>query len=323
MLVSIVSSLLLPNYYQASAIFYVASPDQAMPNNIGEKEKEKRFFGNDSDIDRFLAIGNSSALKQEMIKQFNLYEHYEIDSTRLRAASKVMKRFESNYSLTKNKFDALELSIEDQNPKQVADMVNHCRFLIEQKTVAMIKNKQKEQLQNIQKNVLEFEQEVERLGAELEAIQTKFEIYNAETQSESLSKILAEQMAEKFSLEASSPNSSKLRSLDKSIQQTLSLLNSYAQGFPKLEKTLTEHIEATNQLVKEQERYKQLKAIYDADVPVTIIVENGQQPDVKSRPKRSLIVLAATLFGFLLTVIGVLLFHQYQQMDWEYIKRKD
>jgi len=53
-----------------------------------------------------------------------------------------------------------------------------------------------------------------------------------------------------------------------------------------------------------------------ADVPSILIVELAEVPVLKSRPKRSILVLAAGAIAFIIGVFGVLLFNAYQENKW-------
>ncbi|MEM9931262.1 MAG: hypothetical protein AAF840_15710, partial [Bacteroidota bacterium] len=72
---------------------------------------------------------------------------------------------------------------------------------------------------------------------------------------------------------------------------------------------------------EDKEKLKQYRAIYSSDIPALIVVEDAAVPQVKSRPFRTLIVLAAVVLTFLFTVIGVLLFETYRDIDWQAIYR--
>jgi len=67
-IVSIVISLLLPNYFKSTAIFYAASQDLAKPQPIGESDRTINYFGNDNDIDRLLTVAHSHTLKTFLIE---------------------------------------------------------------------------------------------------------------------------------------------------------------------------------------------------------------------------------------------------------------
>ena len=104
-------SLLKPNYYKATTSFYAASQDLLNPDKIfGKSNNEMYYFGNTYDIDRILTVGTSSEMTETLIREFNLYDHYDIDPEKPKGRDKIRKRFHEHYSIKKTKFDAVELS---------------------------------------------------------------------------------------------------------------------------------------------------------------------------------------------------------------------
>ena len=125
---SVIISLLLPVYFQATTVFLAASPDQAKPELIfGSGTLEGEYYGNENDIDRILTIAESSELFDFLIDTFNLYQHYKIDSTANRAPYRVKKKLAKLYDVAKTKRDAIELSVEDQDKELAAAIANTAR----------------------------------------------------------------------------------------------------------------------------------------------------------------------------------------------------
>ena len=81
------------------------------------------FFGGSAETNRILNIAQSSELVSYIVKKFDLYAHYDIDSTDLEAPHYVTKDFYKLYNIKKNTENALELSIEDTDREQAADML--------------------------------------------------------------------------------------------------------------------------------------------------------------------------------------------------------
>ena len=80
-----------------------------------------------------------------------------------------------------------------------------------------------------------------------------------------------------------------------------------------------QYIEANQTLSEDKERLKQARATYNSVIPAMVIVEKARVPVVKSRPKRSIIVLATVAIAFLFSVIGVLIFDTYKDVNWKQI----
>ena len=70
-------SLLLKNYYQATTTFYPASLDLSKPDQLfGHSTHEMDFYGSSQDLDRLLTICHSNEIKDQLVRNFNLYQHY-------------------------------------------------------------------------------------------------------------------------------------------------------------------------------------------------------------------------------------------------------
>ena len=79
------------------------------------------------------------------------------------------------------------------------------------------------------------------------------------------------------------------------------------------------HKEASEQLGEDKERFKQIEAALASDVPSIHILGVGGVPVVKSRPQRTLIVVAAVFLAFLFSIIGILIIDTYKDVDWKKI----
>ena len=76
-------------------------------------------------------------------------------------------------------------------------------------------------------------------------------------------------------------------------------------------------LQSSEKLAEDQEHYKQIKAASENDFPTILLLEQGSVPLIKSRPKRMLIVAAAVAVAFIFSVIGVILFDTYKDVNWK------
>ena len=93
---AVVISLFMDNYYESFTNFYAASPDLALPEPVGTEATDRDYYGEPEDIDRVLTIAESSEIANYLINKYNLYEHYESDTTHRLAQFKVTKAFKKN-----------------------------------------------------------------------------------------------------------------------------------------------------------------------------------------------------------------------------------
>ena len=147
-------SLLLPNYVKSTTIFYAASPDLASPEALfGKSNESMDYYGEDEDVDRIMTIAKSNELKDFLIAKYNLYEHYEIDSTHIKAKFKIYERLEKLYAVEKTKFDAIELSFEDKDKALATSMANDARLKIDEIGQRLIKQSQEQVLNTYNENI--------------------------------------------------------------------------------------------------------------------------------------------------------------------------
>ena len=88
------------------------------------------FYGSSQDLDRLLTICSSNELKDMLVQEFGLFAHYKIDSSKILAKHKIRKKLDKLMSVTKTKYDAIELSIEDQDKSLATQMVNRARDIV-------------------------------------------------------------------------------------------------------------------------------------------------------------------------------------------------
>ena len=91
----------------------------------------------------------------------------------------------------------------------------------------------------------------------------------------------------------------------------------FNKGLSRVTVLEREQKELANRLSFQKIQLNQL--ITANEIPMTGInlIETGAVPVMKSRPRRSIIVLSAVLISFLFSVIGILLFDAYKEVDWK------
>ncbi len=341
---SIVFSLLLKNYYQATTIFYPSSTNLANPELIfGSSGEVIEYFGTDRDLDRLAEVANGNEVVDYMIQHFQLYNHYGIDSTSKEGPNKVREMFRGLYSALKNKNDAIELNVEDVDRDLSATMANTARDRINFLLQRLIKDNQARLMTTYENNIHTKGIELQHLADSLAYLMNHYNIVSVGDQGLQLSLQLATAESQiirsRARLEVLEKNPAiprdtiaylranlrayeRLReSLGTASNQggNMSIKNFY-EGSPKVNVISDLHYQARKQLSFDRERYQQIKSAYATYIPAVQVVELAEPPRIKSRPKRSIIVLSAVLAAFLFSVIGVLLADAYRSVDWREVR---
>ena len=325
--------LLLPVYYQSTTVFYAASPDLAMPERIfGITKEAMEYYGEDEDMDRIMTIANSNELSDYLIQTFNLYEHYDINPKKPKSPYYVQIKLKKLYKVQKTKYDAIQLSVEDEDKERAAAMANASRIKVDEIAQRMIKASQKEVLNAYETNLSEKERLLKELNDSLRTLRSKYGVFNTETQSELLATLLAESESNLINYSAmlnvhqgmSGANRDTIANLRAKVQGAeasatalRARLDKFNEGMAIVDVLVMQHLEASKQLAEGRERYKMILTAYDSPFPTIHLVEEAAVPIIKSRPKRTLIVLAVGVLAFLFSVAGALIFDTYKDVDWK------
>lgn len=330
-IVTAIIMLFMPNYYKATTTFYAASPDLIKPDPIGNSVTQKKYYGNSDDIDRVLTVANSSDIKKKLISKFNMYNHYDIDSTKEFSEFKINKKLSKLFVVKKNERDAIELSIEDKDKELVARIANTARDMIEKEISEIVRVIQKSQMNNYKQNVKIKNEKIEMLIDSIRNLKNKYSIFDIETQSEGL--------AEQVTL--TKGNLSFLKSKLNSIKSTrgvrrdsinllkaniagneskLHELDSLAKVFNIASMNISMLVNQKNQfalqLAIDNVKLNQLNSLYNSDPIVMHVVEKAKEPLRKFRPKRSLYVIGAFLLTLLFSILLVVIIEENKKINW-------
>jgi len=316
------ASLFLKNYYQATTTFYPASLDLTKPELIfGNSPKEAEFYGTGQDLDRLLTICQSNEIKDQLIARFALYQHYKIDSLKPLAHHKIRKKLNGLMDVVKTKYEAIDLSIEDQDKTLAAQMANATRELVNQSANQLITDRLHKVAEAYQTSITEKQHLLQALNDSLVQLRKKYPIYNIDAQTESLSTIaaqvgndLAGESARYESLRKNNAPKDTLMYLQARIRGLETQLKSITKSEPG---TVTFNLENFNdgmslvrsldltidrlQIQVNEDRIRHQNTINTAQsgAPSIITIAQAEVPIYKSRPRRSMLVLAATLFALL------------------------
>lgn len=337
-LLAVIISLLLPVYFQAGTSFLALNPAQnSIAGVFGGGNREIDIYGNGDDIDRLTAIAESDQLVDFMVRKFNLYEVYDIDSTKIRATESVAKEFMDNYEVQKTPRDILELSILDASPERAAAMATAAREKINELSVNLIKATQQRTAGSLQGELDLREKSLESINEELKKMRSKSGIYDTQaqgealaTQSSTITGNLARTRAKLNSYRQRGGRGARdsiaklevsLAGLESSRMVLDTQLTKLNESIGPLNSLEEERSRLNNALTYDRIRLKQLKTLLRTEQRALEVVEEAKEPVVKAKPKRSVIVLVGMIFSFLAALIGILIIEGGRKFDWKEITR--
>jgi len=169
-ILSIVFSLMKPNYYESYVVFLAANPyliDRSTLFSEKPGETPLFMFGSSPDIDRLIAIGNTQPLIDYVIEKYNLYDHYKIDKSDPLASYEVNKEFLKHYNIFKNPLDAIEVHVADQDPQLAATIANDIVTKIDVSNIELLASSKTDMANLLDKSIVKLRRKLTSLSDSL------------------------------------------------------------------------------------------------------------------------------------------------------------
>lgn len=323
-------SLTLPNYYEAHTLFYAASPDLADPMPLGHNAERKYVYGSDSDLDRLFSIAKSNEVTSFLLQKFDLYTHYDINPEDPKARYKLALKLNKLFKTTKTKFDAIDLSVEDKDPLLAAEIANAARQKIDALAQTVTKASQRKKIDAYKAGIANKEKHRAYLTDSLMRTKAQYNIFSAHSQGESYSEkllsvegnFLKADAEVKYLKASKAPRdsimilSAKRNGYKSQLDKLKSDIISFNTGFPAVQSLERNIRDFGNQLNLDKERTRQLETAYNAEISAIHLIEAADKPVIKSRPKRSILVIGVTFLTFALMCLWVIIKDQFNKNNW-------
>jgi tyrosine-protein kinase Etk/Wzc len=318
---------LKPNYYQSSTSFYAANPTLGNPTPLGYDDQKSYYFGTSEDLDRLQSIATSDEIIHDIITNFKLYDHYKFDSLSATSRHNMRLAFKDNYNVTKSKFDAIIISVEDTDPKLAADIANYARDYINKTAQDIVKSTQVDVLKTFTQNISNQNLSSQKLSDSIRYLKTKYDLIQVDFQSKAYTEELVNAQANLSESEAKANYFKNIVSIKDSLIKyqaatagfrnkvnfLLNKVNTFNQGVSELKRVEAEHGRVIDQLSIMKEKEKLMSTIRENKFSALYVIDKARISDYKSRPKRSLLLLTSLLLTSLVSVCTVLLIENFKK----------
>lgn len=329
--------LVIPDYYKARTSFYPASQDLASPENIfGLTNNKTYYYGTTDDEDRIMAIASSKSLYNFLIDSFNLYKHYEIDSTDQDARYKIYNTLKGRYNVTKSENGEIHIVVVDRNPAFTARVANAATLKLQDLGVQDIKLSQKRMINNYESLISFKKKRLNLLQDSLAELKQKYKIIDSETQAEQLSFMLTAAQSKlivykskmrAFKEHYTRDSIRKYAPIIEGLERKLTLMKAdtsesaisisrFTQGSEAIYNVQQKIIGLSNSKNRMVQQLGYLRATYNSDIPSIHVLELADVPEVKYWPQRKLLVIGITALVFILLCFYALVREGYDSIDW-------
>lgn len=289
-IISLVVSLYITPLYKSNVIVFPApstSISQSLITTINAFKKES-VFGEIEEVEQILQVLNSDELRSRIIKKYDLWKHYGIDSVDGKyPLDKMLKKYKSRINFKRTEYMAVEIEVYDASPDTAALIANDICRLIDTVMNRMEKERAIEAYQIVK---YEYDTKVEQLKKFEDSLQfiMRKGVFDFESQSEVLNKAYADAIV--------SGNTRGAQELKKQLDT----LAKYGSAYISLRDFLLYQKEQLSLL---NGRYKEAKVDAEQILTHFYVVNKAFKSDKKDKPKRSIIVIVSTLSTFALAFI--------------------
>ena len=293
-IVAVIISLLITPLYLSTAIVFPAASSNVSFSEQRNVKAAAMDFGEEDQAEQLVQILQSSRIRDKIVNKYKLLDHYEISNDDVNKNYKLNKAYNGYFSFTRTRFGSIQIDVLDKDPKLAAKMANEIVDLIDTVKNEMIRertipafevNKRKLSQLEIQKDSILFQLD-SLSGIGVVSNDTRSNLYQALVDSKSPS--------EKAELNERIAINMKLGSHYDALEQTRDELIIKVEEF--------------------RVSYEQAESDANAQFNHKFVVEKAVVADRKEKPKRMIIVLVATIGGFIFSVFFLLIRQRIQEL---------
>jgi len=290
---TIVSLLITPLFLSTAIVFPAASSNVSFSDQRNVKAAAMDF-GEEEQAEQLVQILQSSRIRDKVVSKFNLLEHYEIAENDKNKYYKLNNEYISHFDFTRTRYGSIQIDVLDKDPELAAKMANSIVDLIDTVKNDMIRERTKPA----------FEINKRKMGQMLHDRDSVLNLLD------SLSAIGVGTMDIRSNLfQALVDSKNAVEKSDIKAKLVVSML--YGAQYDALENMLNEMI------IKIEEfrvSYEQAESDANANFNHKFVVEKAVKSDKKEKPKRMIIVLVASLGGFIFGVLFLLIRQRIQEL---------
>lgn len=238
-------------------------------------------YSDESETEQMLQFLEATEIRDRLIADFNLYEHYEIDTAYAYKLTLMLDLFGQNVDFRKTRYESVEITVIDTDPVVAKNMVDSILSYYDQ-LIDKLHYVRFMELASVTKAKLdEFDLLFDEIEEEKRELALKYGVINSEMQSREVTKGLVE----------------------RNNQISRTMFDNLKEATAKLE-VLNNQIKGLNERYGLLEyEYKSALAEANKEIRFYIPVKEPFVADRKFKPKRSVVLALSLMFSVLLGMI--------------------
>ena len=287
LVIGVVVSLLMPNYYMARAIVFPTKSNSVDFNSNARNSVVE--FGDEADAERLLQVLISPEIRDSLTAAYDLYKHYEIEPDQSNPKFEFQKVYESNIVFSRTRYNSINIDVFDKDPQLATDMANDIVRLVDTVMNRMIRQRATGPMYAVAHEVSLIREEMGDYSDRLKAL-----------------------------------SDSGVVSKDERGDLYANFLTAKKSGDSKTAEEIKTKIDASQKFGADYDIYSNLSEFFSlrysnildvndqarqyaaTSIQQTIRHSSAELPDKKAKPKRSIIVILIAFSAFLFTIFVLL-----------------
>ncbi|CAN5640078.1 hypothetical protein BH11BAC2_BH11BAC2_07710 [soil metagenome] len=260
--------------FKATAIIY--------PVNLQPYSKE-------TPTEQLVQLLNSEEVRDQLIRSFDLYKHYEIDPKGNYPRFEIMKRLDENISIEKTEYESVEINVFDTDPKKAALMADSISGFLDAKAISLLRERSAEIAVIMYNQFINKKHEMDSLENRLVELRTRYGLLDFENQVQGFSREY---------YRASSGGGANSR-----MEQALKNLEMYGGEYTNISSLLIGIRKEYGDF-----KYKYELALTDQKKVLTFhnVITKPSIPERKDSPKRTLIILLFSVSAMFIALLVII-----------------
>lgn len=295
LIISVVVSLMMTPYYMARAIVFPTKSNSVDYNSNSRNSVVE--FGDEADAERLLQVLISPEIRDSLTIKYDLYKHYEIDSTEAHARFEFQKVYEGNVKFERTRYNSINIDVYDTDPLIATNMANDIVRLVDTVMNRMIRQRSIGPMYAVQH--------------EVSLIKTEMGDYSDRLKSLSDSGVVSKDARSNLQTDHLEALKAGKTELANEIKKKIDATQKYGTDYD-IYSSLSEFFAL---------RYSNILDVNDqatqyasTAIQQTIRHSMAEIPDKKAKPKRAVIVLFATFSAFLFAVFLLLGIERFKEI---------
>ena len=275
----VVSFLITPQFKSTAVLIPAASTQAAKDVFVASRPKGLTVFGDDEEVEHLIQVLSSEKLRRHIVLEFNLFEHYGIQPDEKFAWHKVNRAYNGNISFRPSRYRSVMIEVYDNDPLMAAKLANAIVVAADSLTREAKRLVAQKALDVLEYHYQQTLSEAYRIDDSLSFVMSQG-VLDLPYQAKEVTKVYVEAIAN---------NSTSAASRVEGYMDVLALHGArFTRFFNDVQyKSL--------QLKDMQENLHILRAEAEGLIPSQFVIDWAYPADKKAKPKKLVIVVAATL----------------------------